>query len=223
MIKKPIPYFLRGTWVERLVYSEAAVYFSYWVFQGFLYMDNRERVFKIMIDIALFGVFYKTGMSWLLAVVLAHTCNMFINGHVVAMRRHMGHGVNNPKKFIAYADGLYERIKNQRYIVGAAAYGSLSRNNFKPTSDMDIRVFPYPGSVNWILLLMWLLSERIRAIIYGFPLDLYAFDFDIIDKKMRTDEPPIVFSDPKLFIENKYGEIVNYPDFSAVFKATYVR
>lgn len=223
MIKKPIPNFLRGTFVERLLYSEAAVYASYWLFQGLLYMDTRERVFKIIVDLALCGIFYICGLPLLLAAFLAHSCNMFLNGHVVAMRRHMGHGLNDPKRFIAYVDGLYERIRQQRFIAGAAAYGSLSRNNFKPTSDIDIRVFPCAGPLNWARVLLWLSTERLRALIYRFPLDLYAFDFSIIDNKMRTDEPPIVFYDPQFMVVNKYASTVDYADFAARFKATHAR
>lgn len=223
MIKKPISKFLKGTFVERLLYSELAVYISYWVFQGLLYMDYRERIFKIFFDIVFCFIFYKSGIPLLFAALLAHTFNMFLNGHVIAMRRHMGHGSNDPKKFIAYCDELYSRINRQGFITGAAAYGSLSRNNFKPTSDIDIRVFPGDAPLDWVRVLFWLNVERLRALFHKFPLDIYAFNFMVIDKKMRTDEPPIIFYDPQAIITAKYDSTVDYICFSDRFKATHTR
>jgi hypothetical protein len=221
--KKTLPSWVENVYVARFLQSKAGVLLSYWLCQGMLYMDIRETVFKIGLDILLTTLFWSWGAPFLLAVILAHTVNMLVNGHFFAMRSHMGLGKIEPVAFIAYIEKLHSRIRRQPFLLGAAAYGSLSRNLFKPTSDLDIRVFPRKGFLSWPKAVLWVFIERFRALINYFPLDMYAFDFDSIDAKMKADEPPIIFLDPEGHIARKYDNHVKFGEFSVNFKAKHLR
>jgi hypothetical protein len=219
---KKLPKSIQNNIIASLLQSKTGIILSYWMFQGILYMDNREIIFKITIDILLLMIFYYAGIPFILAIFFAHTVNMFINGHVIAMRRHMGLGKTSPDNFIGNIEKLHERLQRQRFLLGAAAYGSLSKNLFKATSDIDIRVFPRQGRLNWLKAVFWVFTQRFRALINIFPLDIYAFDLDNIDAKMKADEPPIIFYDPQGELAGKYRHHIQFGDFLHDFKAKYL-
>jgi hypothetical protein len=222
MKKKKLPGWIQSVHLAGLLQSVPGVLLSYWLFQGMLYMDSRERIFKIVVDILLMVLFWSFGVPLLMAIILAHTVNMLINGHCFAMLSHMGVGATEPAEFIGYVERLHGRIQRQRFLFGAAVYGSLSKNIFRATSDIDIRVFPGKGFLCWLKAVFWVFTERFRALINSFPLDLYAFDFDIIDAKMKADEPPIIFFDPQGDIAGKYCNHVQFGDFLHYFKAKHL-
>jgi hypothetical protein len=223
MAKKTVPAWIQNPLLVKLIKSNIGIILSYWLFQGLLYMDIREKIFKISLDVFLVAIFYLIGVHLFLSIFIAHTANMFLNGHYHAMRSHMNMGSIGSAKFINYIEGMYNRLQGVKYLLGAAAYGSLSRNVFRSTSDIDIRVFPEKGLMNWAKAVIWVFTERIHAFINSFPLDLYAFDLEVIDSKMRADEPPIIFLDSKNTLIKKYSEHVLFSDFTKAFREKYVR
>ncbi len=223
MNKKVIPNWLQNPLLIRIVKSDVGVILSYWLFQGMLYMDFREVIFKIFLDIIFTLTFFLLGMPFMLALILAHTFNMFLNGHYYVMKHNMGRIKNEPKEFIAYIEKLYNRIQRTDFILGTAAYGSLSRDSFSTTSDVDIRIFPKKGFMNWLKVILWVFAERTRAFLYSFPLDIYAFDFEVIDSKMRADEPPIIFADLESQLAKKYSNHILFDRFAQTFREKNVK
>ena len=224
MKKKKTPSWISNQLLKQIIQSRIGTYISYWVFQGMLYMDYREVLSKFFIDIILIVfLYYLFTVPLYISFLIAHTLNMLFNGHYFAMRRHMGLGQNNPKHFINYIEGLQKRIENKPYIMAAAAYGSLSNNIYRPTSDIDIRFVPWNNSLSFFKVCFFALSERARALLVKFPLDLYVFDILEIDKKMNPKEPPIIFHDPKNILKHKYDRTVQVNDFIVKFKSTYVQ
>jgi predicted nucleotidyltransferase len=223
MKKKKLPKWVSNQLLGRIIQSKPGTYISYWIFQGMLYMDYREVVSKLLIDIILsFFIYYISKVPLSISFLIAHTFNMFFNGHYFAMRRHMGLGKTNPKYFINYTEKLQERVKNNPHILAAAAYGSLSNNVFRPTSDIDIRFIPYNNTSSFFRVCFFAFFERARALLMKFPLDLYVFDIAKIDKKMNPKEPPIIFHDPKNMLRRKYDKILQADDFIVKFKSTYI-
>ena len=197
---------------------------SYWVFQGMLYMDYREILLKLFVDIVLFFFFYYVLiLPFYISFLIAHTLNMFFNGHYFAMRRHMGLGENDPEQFINHIDGLRKRIADKPYILAAAAYGSLSSNIYRPTSDIDIRFVPFDDNLSFFKTCFFAFFERTRALFMKFPLDLYVFDILVIQKKMNPKEAPIIFYDPENALGHNYPRTVQVKDFISKFKSTYVQ
>jgi hypothetical protein len=210
-------------YLRAMLQSRPAVYLSYWFFQGMLYMDLRECLVKCSIDMLLMLVFrYILGVPFYLGFLIAHTLNMLFNGHYYALRRHMGLGENDAEQFIGHIERLKKRIETKSTLLAAAAFGSLSGNLYRPTSDIDIRFVPKNSLMAFFCVCLFALSERVRAFITGFPLDLYVFDLDDLGSKMNPKEPPIVFHDPKGLLASRYGTTVQASEFITRFKATHV-
>jgi hypothetical protein len=76
------------------------------------------------------------------------------------------------------------------------------------------------GLLQRLRLAGYCLIERLRAAIHGFPLDLYAFDLDEMQRKMNADEVPVIFYDPDSLIGQSYRESVVFNDFRARFRAS---
>lgn len=224
MKKKQLPQWISSRFVQRALQSSAGVYFSYWVFQGMLYMGSAEVIVKLGIDALLTIALWKAlGMSPIMAFLIAHTSNMIFNGHLIALRRHAGLGRTRPDRFIDYIEALSLRISRSRSIDGAAAFGSLSRNIFRPTSDIDIRYVPCSGRLAAFKASLFAVTERTRAFLACFPLDLYVFSLAELDTKMNPKEAPILFHDPTGILREKYSGTVSVADFIAAFRKSYVQ
>jgi predicted nucleotidyltransferase len=74
-------------------------------------------------------------------------------------------------------------------------YGSLTRGELRPTSDLDVRLIRRPGLVNGLRACWFVLRERTRAHLTGFPIDFLVLDSPRLLKRMRPDEPPLVIYD----------------------------
>ena len=75
-----------------------------------------------------------------------------------------------------------------KYVV---AYGSLVREEWSSTSDLDARLIRYPGRLNGLRACWFLLCERTRALLAGFPLDMYLLDDEGSLQKLEADERPM--------------------------------
>lgn len=222
MKKKTVPSWIQNLFLVKIIRSRIGTVLSYWIFQGMLYMDTRERMFKIAMDISFAYIFYSFNVNIFLSIFLAHTMNMLFNGHYYAMKSHMNMGNIDAARFIQYVEGMFSRLQKAKYLLGAAAYGSLSRNIFRSTSDIDLRIFPEEGIMSWIKAVCFVFIERQRAFMHAFPLDIYAFELGQIDSKMRSDEPPIIFFDPEKRLIEKYQAHVLFDKFAIAFREKYV-
>lgn len=223
MKKKSLPGWLHNKQLSRLIQSEIGTVASYWLFQGMLYMDVRETTLKVILDLMITVLLYSIGINIVICIIFAHTFNMLFNGHFYAMGSHMDRHRIAALNFINYVELLQKRLSKLSFLSGAAAYGSLSRNLFKPTSDIDIRIIPAKGFMNWVCAVTWIFMERARAFWNSFPLDMYAFDVAVIDKKMRSDEPPIIFTDRDQLMVRKYQNHVPFDAFLINFKKKYIQ
>jgi DNA-binding transcriptional ArsR family regulator len=214
--KKHLPSWLAKTAFGEILRYGFMIFLSAWIFQGMLYMDKREALFKILLDIMLVVAFRALGLSVWGSLLIAHSVNFAFNGQWCAMYTHMGATNVPPEKFLSYIAAMQKRIDKCNYITSATAHGSLSLGNYKSTSDMDIRVSPAPGGLNWVRAVCWAAVERARSFVSGFPLDMYLFDLDIIAQKMRNDEPPIVLKGQHT-LSTMYSETINFSDFTALF------
>jgi len=200
MKEKKLPSFVRNPLIYRFFQSKPGRLLSNWILQGMLYMNPVEIAFKLALDIVLTVViwallFGQHGLvDWFVSWMLAHTVNWIINCQPVALLR--------------------------RYIAAAASFGSLSRGRYGDRSDIDMRFVLRGGLLQRLRLAGYCLIERLRAAIHGFPLDLYAFDLDEMQRKMNADEVPVIFYDPDSLIGQSYRESVVFNDFRARFRAS---
>jgi len=200
--EKNIPIYIRGP----------ILIFSSWLFQGILYMDVTEKIFKFFIDILLFVPLYgicrylvDTPINVITAAILAHTLNWIFNGQIFVLLKNLGLTKIRHEQVIKYLDNLRKRIPQERSILAAAVFGSLSRNELKITSDLDIRIIRKKGIINGLRACLFALLERSRAFFNRFPLDIYVLDKTESLMKLRIDEAPIILFDAEDIFRSHYG------------------
>lgn len=197
-----------------------ALIVSSWIFQGQLYADKTEKLFKIFFDILLLMLFYfilinftTAIISILIAFILAHTINWVFNTNFLNLFTEK-FGLPIKGVIITYREDyvidLQKRIRNQDCIQSAAIYGSISRNETSKTSDLDIRIIRKPGIINGFRACMYALIERSRATFNKFPLDLFLLDSTKPLSKLRLDEMPVVLHDPNGTLRKIYPQVKYY-------------
>lgn len=171
----------------------------HWFFQSILQMDHTERCFKLAFDAVLTILFFLILRQWLspYAAILsswlvAHTVNFLLNGHIFCVLKSFGRVTHDREAFEAYTASLANRLDIEPSIAWAAAYGSLTRGEWKTTSDLDVRVIRLPGLFNGIRACFFILGERTRAHLQKFPLDILLLDSPRLLGQIRKDESPFV-------------------------------
>jgi predicted nucleotidyltransferase len=201
-MKKTIYAHIDTPWLKAIVSRKLGALLLHWVVQGWLYMDKTERWFKIGLDLVgglMIGSLLRTRLSRPAAFgagfFIAHTLNFLFNGHVWGVLKHFGGIQNSRDEFNQEIEGLQERLAREPSIVYAAAYGSLARNEWSPTSDLDVRMVRARGMRNGWQASVFVLRERTRAFLKGFPLDMFVFDDYKFRIRMREDAYPLVLKD----------------------------
>jgi predicted nucleotidyltransferase len=171
----------------------------HWVFQGMLNMDRTERLLRIGAEVVLMGISLllfvlagKLPLIWaaVAAFLVAHTLNFLFNGQIWVVLKHFGLVRHSRAEFDEYLCQLSERVMAEPSIEYAAAYGSLVRGEWRPTSDLDVRLVRKPGVVSSLRACWFVLQERTRALINKFPLDVFVLDGPELLAEMRDDERP---------------------------------
>jgi hypothetical protein len=170
----------------------------HWAFQSLFYMDPTERRFKLLLDVTLAAVgaallshWCSWPIAWALAFLAAHTLNFLFNGHLWGVLKHYGLVSVSYEAFSSYAQGFGARAGRESSIRRMAVYGSLARQCWSPSSDLDVRLVRKPGLINGGRACWFVLRERSRALIARFPLDVYVLDDDTSLRKLSTEEEPI--------------------------------
>lgn len=174
-----------------------------WIFQGLLYADRTEKIFKVFLDLTLTIILFVALphpdiiIRLLVAFLLSHTLNWIFNGQLFALAKNYDVVHNEPQKIIDYANGIKVRAYREKSIVCVLVYGSLVRDEIKTTSDLDVRIIRKPGFINGVRACMFGLAERSRALLYKFPLDMYVIDNTKHLVNMRADEKPLILFNKK--------------------------
>lgn len=180
------------------------IIFTNWLFQGILYADKTEKIFRLCLDIIIALLMYKfmfdskNHINLLIAFLTSHTLNWIFNGQLFALSKNFGIIHNDPERIINYAYGVKNRASKEESIKSVILYGSLVREEIKSSSDLDLRIIRKNGLFNGLRACIFGLKERCRALFYRFPLDIYVIDSSKHLMKMRSDENPIVLYDLNL-------------------------
>jgi predicted nucleotidyltransferase len=166
----------------------------HWAFQGTLYMDRTERTFKVVTDLVLGAVLWgilrrRLDLAALpVALVLAHTANVLINGQIPCVVKHFGYVQNDYSTFRRQLQRLRSEGRRRESVRAIVVLGSLARDELDETSDLDVRVIRRPGSINGLEASSFVMSERFSALVTGFPLDVFLLDDESSLSKIRDDE-----------------------------------
>lgn len=230
MKEKKIPSWIHSQHLRQIIRSRVGIYISYWVFQGVLYMENAERLFKAFFECTFFAAYFLlwslTGVTIYTRVVLAfclsHTTNCIFNGNFFVLGRYLGFTRSEARTFIEYPRDIRERLVRKKSINAVAFFGSLSRGRFSSSSDLDMRIIPRQGIANGFIACFWAFIERTKALFHRYPLDLYVISTPASLKKINRNEYPIVLFDRVGFFSKHYTNFFIYEDFLVRFIEHYV-
>ncbi len=181
----------------------------YWLLQGMLYMNPAEVLHRLLVEcifavLAWLALMPLESAAWRIgaALALAHTANMVFNGHLFALFKHDLYWFGFYKRwddFAEYVETMRERLRSRPCagLKRASIYGSITRGNFSTSSDLDIRFLAQPGLMNGLGVAQRVFEERARALIAGFPLDLYmVHSSEELARKINLEkERPIILFD----------------------------
>jgi predicted nucleotidyltransferase len=180
----------------------------HWIFQGMLYMDRTELIFKLFLDFSLtilFSIVLSAWFSWQMALitafVLAHSVNFIFNSQFWVVMKFYGLVSLSFEEYEIYSKGIAERICKASCFSYAGIFGSRVREEWKSYSDLDLRLVRTPGFWNGLRGCFFLVQERTRALIRRFPLDIYILDSNVTLKRLRQDESPIILLDRRVDAE----------------------
>ncbi len=202
--EKSLPYknkyveFLKYRPLKWLLRKPIAGILVHWTFQGLLYMDFTERSFKITTDIVLtlllflvLRVKFQEPYAMIIAFVLSHTSNFLFNGQLWVLLKHYGLVHNSSENFEQYLKAFTKRVNEEKSIAYAAVFGSRTRNKWRPTSDLDVRLIKHNGLYNGIKACIFVVKERTRALLSCFPLDIFILDSYEKLNSLPKDEIPL--------------------------------
>jgi len=226
---KKSPAWLNNKFLIELYQSKVGVLFSNWLAQCMLYAETTEILFRLCLEVFIFLLLFAVYINFLEVnffiafgiALLTHTITFFINGQFYVLGRFFGFVHNEPIPFIEYPDGIKARLLKKKSIIGLLMFGSLSRKNFSPSSDLDIRVIASNDFMNIFVACFWTFIERFRALLNKYPLDVYVVTWHKGLEKLRNDEPPIVLFDKENFIQERYNKYYDYDTFKDKFLKKY--
>ena len=195
---------VEARWQQWIVSRKAGALAVHWLFQGILIMESTERIFKLALDFVLsivFGLILSIWMSAIAAIILAvlfaHTLNFLFNGQIYGVLKTFG-GIRHTRQ--AYSNEirwLTAMIEKESSIEYGAAYGTLAREEWSPTSDLDVRIVRKTGLLNGIRACWFALIARSNALVHRFPLDLYVVDSYAALEIMMEKKSPVVLIDKR--------------------------
>lgn len=180
-----------------------------WLFQGALYMDWRELLYRCTLEIILIMMVYTVcdlggyECSCLYAsIIFSHTLMWLLNGHLWALSIGKGKRMakNKPEVILNYFDRLNLRLQSSSNVTGCTVFGSLSRGEFTENSDIDIIICRKPGFVSSLLAYSLAVKERVIAFFNKIPIELYCYDLNRLEKLDKNEKP--------LLIKDETGEII---------------
>ena len=204
---------LEGSIFGRILKTKLAVIASNWVFQGMRYMNIYEISLKMFLDlifmtILLFFFLKEIPLisAILIALVIAHTINWVVNGHIFVLMRYVAPVPKTEKHFEDFIHKMNASALKWRSIDGVAIYGSYCRGTLHKYSDLDVRVITHPGVINAISGAIFCFMQRLIAFFDIFPLDVYCCDkMEFLDQ-LRDDEKPFILIDHSGRLSKRYKE-----------------
>ena len=191
-----------------------------WIFQGQFYASRTERLFRLTLEALLLvalavplTLVLQLPFALLLALILSHAGMFLLYGHFMAIWRHLGPTPYPASHMLSYTNDLKKRICREPSIVGAGLWGSFAREEPSAYPDLDVKLFRRPGLWQGVRACTFLLRERLRALIIGFPLDAALWENLGQMRPLREDEVPLVLCDMHSILRKTYPHARSLDDF----------
>jgi hypothetical protein len=124
--------------------------------------------------------------------LIAHTVNFVFNGQIFVVLKHFGDVRHTWDDFQQELEWLRDQVAREPNIIYAAAYGSLAREEWSSTSDLDVRLVRAAGLQSAWQVCWFALRARARAFRKGFPLDIFVLDGYGSLRKMSEQNFPVI-------------------------------
>lgn len=186
---------------------------SSWLFQGILFMDATERIFKISIDLLIFVPIYlilshyNIVLGVVFALLLAHTLNWIFNGQIFVLLKNLNLTRTEKNSFTNYIIYIKKLAQDETSIVAVGVSGSITSEELKETSDLDVRIIRRKGILNGFRSCFFVLIQRSKAFFKRFPLDIYVFDS--YKKLYDVDKNPVILLDKDDVVVVNMDEVIN--------------
>lgn len=161
-----------------------------WIFQGVGIADIVENLFRLLLDSMFFIITHlATGnlLMSILALIIAHTINYFINSNGPRIRVVLGKRTD-----IRYSLHIMENyIKNNppgKSVEAIVVFGSVVTKSVSKYSDIDMRVVRRKGIKNALLSLLWIMKFRLHMWKWGIPSDIFIATREKLVKTVKPDE-----------------------------------
>ncbi|MFX0132131.1 MAG: nucleotidyltransferase domain-containing protein [Candidatus Hodarchaeota archaeon] len=150
-------------------------------------------------------------MNFYLSFIFSHTITWIVNDHVFVALKCIELCSFGSNQIMKYSQSIETRLVQEKSIIAAVVFGSLSRGELGDASDLDVRVIRHPGIMSAIRSLFFIMRERVIAFINGFPLHIYLFDnIQNLIQKYGIDQSPVILHDPFNIIKKNYKKAVYF-------------
>jgi len=189
---------------------------SNWLAQGIINADKTEKTYKITFTLLFWGLFFIWFNSYnmalagalILSFIIAHTLNWFVNGAISSILAHrLFIGKLSKEKAFRYLYTLEERLQKEGSIKATAVFGSITRGELKPSSDIDITFVRKPGFLNALKAILFMVKEKFAANLGQIPIEPFLVDsISYMKKRYRSDEIPIIIKGNKEELNSFYNK-----------------
>jgi predicted nucleotidyltransferase len=182
-------------------------------------MEKSEKALKVMLEfiflsIALFFAKLILNMptvhALVLSIFIAHSLNWLLDGHFFVLMKNIGlHKRSTSRSFHRFLIAMRHRWQGNPSVLALVVFGSTSRGEITPSSDLDVRVVRQKGFRSAVIVALKVWLERLQALFRGFPLDIYVVSsLDKLKNRLDPREQPIVILDPTNAVRETYDSVM---------------
>lgn len=155
-------------------------------------MGPYEKFLKLLITIVGTLCLYSVGMNIVLALLASHLFNFVLNAQPMVILRYKLKFVMVSWPKLNTLNLFINKYANTFGVVRVFVFGGLCRENFRSTSDLDVRVEICNDIWSGFLGAIFIMILRTWSFFRCFPLDVYMFQDRTFIDRLRSDEVPIL-------------------------------
>ena len=155
-------------------------------------MGPYEKFLKLLITFVGTLCLYSMGINIVQALVLSHILNFVLNAQPMVILRYKLKFVMVSWSKLNVLNLFIHKYANIFGVERVFVFGGLCRENFKPTSDLDVRVKISNDIWSGFLGAVFIMILRTWSFLRCFPLDVYMFQDSTFIDRLRSDEVPIL-------------------------------
>ncbi len=192
--------------------------FSSIIAQGIRHADKTEKMYRIIFTIISSSIIYllypydiAQFEKIIFSILIGHFINFLVNCNVFVIIIHFLMVVKLRKdRAFSYLYDMRDKLINQDWIEYSVVFGSISRGNIKPSSDIDISIVRKKGVINGFKSIYWSIIYKKIAELKAIPLELYISDSkENSIERYSYESIPVILTDPQSIVHNYYENVLS--------------